>query len=110
MSVRLGANYALHRIHAGPLPITRSIAMPSSQRSSSGNTRSAKRPLWPCLISLVRMVVINWQGCGPGEPKNISALDLNGRHERHEHVLVVVRMVDDLYVLVLRLGGHGHPA
>ena len=49
MSVRLGANYALHRIHAGPLPITRSIAMPSSQRSSSADTRSAKRPLWPCL-------------------------------------------------------------
>ena len=33
------------------------------------------------LISFVRIVLINWQGCGPAEPKNLSALDLNGRHE-----------------------------
>src|SRR5215471_3137418 len=58
-------------------------------------------------ITLVRMVVIDWQRGGAGKPKKLSALDLDGRYERHEHVLVVVWMVDDLHVLALRLGGYG---
>src|SRR5499426_3647222 len=59
------------------------------------------------LITLVRMVVIDRQRGGAGKPKKLSALDLDGRYERHEHALVVVRMVDNLHVLVLRLGGCG---
>ena len=50
------------------------------------------------------MVVIDRQRGGASEPENFAALDLDGGHERHEHVLVVVWVVDDLHVLVLRIG------
>jgi len=57
------------------------------------------------LVALVRMIVIDGERGRAGEPENLSALDLDRRHERHEHVLVVVRMMDDLHVLVLGRGG-----
>ena len=59
------------------------------------------------LITLVRMIMIDRQRGRSGEPKNLSALDLDGGHERHEHALVIVGMVDDLHVLILRLGRRG---
>ena len=46
--------------------------------------------------TLVRIVVIDRQRRGAGEPENFPALDLDARHERHEHRRVVVRMMDDL--------------
>src|SRR5262245_36750981 len=54
------------------------------------------------LVALVRMIVIDRQGGRAGKPQNLSALDLDRRHERHEDVLVVVGMMDDLHVLALR--------
>src|SRR4029453_19162467 len=58
--------------------------------------------------TFVRMVVTDRQRRGAGEPENLPALDLDARHERHKHRLVVVRMMDDLHVRTrrgLRAGG-----
>src|SRR5262245_40348846 len=50
------------------------------------------------------MIVIDGQRCRAREPKYLSALDLNSRHEGHEHTLIVIRMVNDLHVWILRRG------
>ena len=55
----------------------------------------------------MRMVVMDRQRRGAGEPENLPALDLDARHERHEHRLVVVRMMDDLHVQTPRGLGAG---
>src|SRR5258708_35151523 len=41
------------------------------------------------------MVVVHGQRGAAGEPEDLPALDLDRRRERHEHALVVVRVVDD---------------
>jgi len=58
------------------------------------------------LLALVRVVVVDRQRGAAGEPQELAVLDLDRRRERHEHALVVVRMVDDLEV-VAALGGGG---
>ena len=63
--------------------------------------------VFPDLFALVRMVMIDRQRGRAGEPEDFPALDLDRRRERHEHGAVVVRMMDHLHVLVLRLGRRG---
>jgi hypothetical protein len=53
------------------------------------------------------MVVIDRQRRRPGEPKYLSALDLDGWYEGHEHSLIVIRVVDDFQIRILRHGGRG---
>ncbi len=60
----------------------------------------ARRHVFQDVFAPVRMVVIDRQRGGAGEPEDLSALDLDAGHERHEEALVVVRVVDDFHVLV----------
>src|SRR5712691_13194093 len=54
------------------------------------------------------MVVVYGQRSAAGEPEDLAALDLDRRRERHEHALVVVRVVDDFQmVAALRSRGPG---
>src|SRR6267143_2481908 len=54
------------------------------------------------------MVVVYGQRSAAGEPKDLAALDLDRRRERHGHALVVVRVVDDFQmVAALRSRGPG---
>src|SRR5712691_3135580 len=54
------------------------------------------------------MVVVYGQRSAAGEPEDLAALDLDRRRERHEHTLVVVRVVDDFQmVAALRSRGPG---
>src|SRR6266851_3286670 len=54
------------------------------------------------------MVVVYGQRSAAGEPEDLAALDLDRRRERHEHALVVVRVVDDFQmVAALRPRGRG---
>src|SRR5207247_2612953 len=58
--------------------------------------------------ALVRMVVVYGQRSAAGEPEDLAALHLDRRRERHEHALVVVRVVDDFQmVAALRPRGRG---
>src|SRR5712691_11742563 len=45
------------------------------------------------------MVVVYGQRSAAGEPEDLAALDLDRRRERHEHALVVVRVVDDFQMV-----------
>src|SRR5256885_10885354 len=54
------------------------------------------------------MVVVHGQRGAAGEPEDPAALDLDRGRERHEHALVVVRVVDDFQmVAALRPRGRG---
>ena len=67
---------------------------------AAGLRFEARRHVFQDVFAPVRMVVIDRQRGGAGEPEDLSALDLDAGHERHEEGLVVVRVVDDLHVLV----------